>query len=370
MIAIVCDTPYQLMSALLVAGEVAKGERLVFFMNTYLYFEEQKFDYGTAHPDVEDILYYGRRHMGAGKLLAGLMHPKSMLKHIGGWREEFDITAVIASRTTYMATYIYDYYAKKRPDLPLYLIEEGIGEYTNNLVDTRFTKVCAMLRHKTHMDRVTRAYFSAPGLYPYQTPFPIKKIPKLNDWSQDVIDSIFGREKLQQASAALDARHCIFLSDPNSCEITDKGQAAACDVLEHRIIDITADAAGLDDIIIKVHPIDPNFAKEGVESYYSKIPMESLLYSMDCSNKYFVSSISTAMLTPKLLFDAEPCLVFTYKILDKYISMFLTDPAHKQRYYDFMEGIMDMYADKSRCAAPATLDELKEALAVMKDKTR
>jgi hypothetical protein len=98
--------------------------------------------------------------------------------------------------------------------------------------------------------------------------------------------------------------------------------------------------------------------------------MESLLYSMDCGSKYFVSSISTAMLTPKLLFDAEPCLVFTYKILDKYISMFLTDQAHKQRYYDFMEGVMDMYADKSRCAAPATLDELRGALAVMKGKTR
>jgi len=369
MIAAVCDTPYQLMSAILVAGEVARGEDIIFFMNTYLYFEEQSFDYSVSHDSVKAILYYGKKHMGASKLLAGLVDPAKMLRHIDGWAGGMDITAVIASRTTYMATYIYNEYSKRHPGMPLYLIEEGIGEYSNNMVDTRFTKVCSLLRRKTHMDHVACAYFSAPALYPYETPFPIKKIPLPNSWSRGVIDSVFGSEKLAEAAAALDARHCIFLSDPNSCEIPIPAQAAACDALEHRIIDVVAGAAGLDDMIIKVHPIDPGFKKEGVESFYSKLPMESLIYSIDCRSKYFVSSISTAMLTPKLLFDEEPCLIFTYKILDRYISMFLTDSAHKQRYYDFMEGVMGMYRDPSRCAAPSTLDELRQVVGYMKEKT-
>lgn len=367
MIAIVCDTPYQLMSAILVAGEVAPGEPLVFFINTYLYFREQEFHYSPDHESIHKILYYGRRHMGAGKLLAGLANPQGMLRHIDGYDSSMDITAIISSRTTYIATYLYNEYSRRHAGLPVYLVEEGIGEYTGNMAHTRFTKALAMLRRKTHMDHVTRAYLAAPSLYPYKPAFPVEKVPALSGRSREIIETMFGLDALKDGGNRLDKHHCIFLSEPNSCEIKDPQHARAYDALEEEITDLVAQAAGLADTIIKVHPIDPAYKKEGVETFYSQLPMESLILTMDCSNKFFVSSMSTAMLTPKLLFDQEPGLIFTYKILDPYMRELLTDDALRQRYYDFIGGVIGLYRDPSRCAVPATMEELRATVARFRD---
>jgi hypothetical protein len=361
MIALVCDTPYQLISAILVAERVAPGEPLVFFINTYLYFEEQTFGYSDGHPRVRQILYYGRKHMGAGRLLAGLARPHAMLKHINGYERGMDVGAIVASRTAYMATYLYNEYSRDNPGLPVYLIEEGIGEYTSNMVHTRFTKACAALGRKTHMDHIAKAFFSAPALYPYQTPFPVEKIPAMGAAAREVVEAVFGLENIRRGGNRLDARHCIFLSEPNSCEMKERADAAAYDAEESRIMDATADAAGREDIIIKVHPIDPNFKKEGIETFYTQLPMESLLLTMDCADKYFVSSMSTAMLTPKLLFDLEPRLIFTYKLLDKLLGKFLPD-ARRRRYYDFIEGVMGLYRDRGRVSAPEDMDGLAAAI--------
>ncbi len=361
MIAIVGDTPYQLMSALLVAGEIAPDEQIVFFINTYLYFEEQKFHYSDAHEKVADILYYGRKHMGAGKLFAGLLNPQSMLKHIEGYKRDMDITAVICSRTTYMATYLYNAYAKRRHSLPVYLVEEGIGEYTGPMEDTRFTKACRMLGRKTHMDQVTCAYFAAPELYPYKTAFPVEKTPHMGDNTRNLIESFFNMNDILKTGNPLEKYHCILLSNPNSANMKNTRDAQLCDQADSDIMDAVAEAAE-GDIIIKVHPIDPGFKKEGIETYYSQLPMELLLLSMDCDNKIFVSTLSTAMLTPKLLFNKQPFLVFAYKLVDEHTAKYLPGQAQRQKYYDFIEGVMAEYDDKTRCATPETMDELREVV--------
>ncbi len=363
MIAIVCDTPYQLTSALLVYDQIAKGEPIIFFMNRYLYFKEQTFHYSDAHPHVAKILYYGRKHMAPGRLLSGLIKPLTMLKTIDGYEKEMDITAIIASRTTFMATYLYKEYAKRHPLLPIYLVEEGIGEYTNEIVHTRFTKACSMLKQDTHMDHISRAYFSAPELYPYRPYFPIEKTPGLTASAREIIESVMNMQAFRKKGNPLDAYHCIFLSEPNSCEMKTQQDADDYEAMENRIMDTVANTVGLSDMIIKVHPIDPNFKKEGIETFYSQLPMETLLFTMRCDNKVFVAPTSTAMLTPKLLYDEEPYLVFTYQILDPLLSRFLPDAALRRRYYDFIDGVIGMYREKDRCAIPQTIEELTEVLA-------
>ena len=361
MIAIVCDTPYQLISAILVADHVAKDEKIVFFINRYLYFKEQTFNYCTDHPRIDKILYYGRAHMSAGKLIAGLARPQAMLKHIDGFDKAMDFTAIIASRTTYMATYLYNEYNKRHPNLPLYLVEEGIGEYSGKIINTRFTKACAALRQKTHLDRITRAYFSAPALYPYNVAFPIEKVPTITEDARQIIESIFGKEKICDTAGVMERFPVIFLSDPISANMTGS-TASEYEQKDNLLMDTVADTVGKENMLIKVHPIDPNFKKDGMETLYTKLPMEAILLAMNCSNKVFISSMSTAMLTPKLLYASEPFLVFTYKLLEKEMSFYLSDPAHRKRYFDFMEGVMALYRDQSRCAVPETLDELQAVL--------
>lgn len=362
MIAVVCDTPYQLMSAVMVSRQIAPDETMVFFINRYLYFKEQNFNYKDAHPLTEKILYYGRAHMSPKKLLPGLIKPEFMLRSIEGWNPDYDFSAIIASRTAYMATYLKRAAQKRKQDIPVYIIEEGIGEYTGGFIDTRFTRVCRALKQKTHADDVEAAYFSAPELYPFKLNFPIKKVPAPDSAAKEIITSIFNLEAINEDNP-LSRYKCIFLSEPNSCEMKDAKDALAYDALEDEITDLTVKTAGIENTVIKVHPLDAGYKKDGVDLYRSALPMESLVLSLNNNSKFFVSSMSTAMLTPKLLFGYEPGLIFTYKILDPLLKKFIADDGLRERYYDFIRGVISSYENPDKCAVPETLEELEQTVA-------
>jgi hypothetical protein len=363
MIAIVCDTPYQRMSAIMVACSLKNtAEPFVFFINTYLYYREQTFDYSDSHDRIRSICYYGKKQMSAGLLLSGLMNPLRMLNSIEGFDRESDVSCIISSRTTYIATYLYNYFAKKNPDLKLYLVEEGIGEYSSRLIHTRFTRACALLHKKTHMDRVNEAFFSAPDLYPYQTGFPIKKVPSLNKEARAVIESMFNMQNIKENNV-LAPYACIILSEPNTPDMKKQELVDEYNRTEDRIMDIVAEMMGSENTIIKVHPIDPDFKNDKIRTYYTKLPMESLLFNIDSDNKVFVSPMSTAMLTPKLLFGNEPFLIFTYKLLEHLIRTIVPNEETMQRYTAFVEDVIGTYSDPSKCAVPKTIEELKDALA-------
>ena len=363
MIAIVCDTPYQLMSAIMAADSVmAEGEQLIFFINTYLYLKEQKFGYSSAHSAVYSICYYGRRHMAPGKLLSGLANPIKMLRHIQGFDPDLDISCIIASRTTYIATYLYNFFIKKNPNLKLYLVEEGIGEYSSRLIDTRFTRACALLRQKTHLNHVDQAFFSAPELYPYQTDFPVCKVPPLTERSRSIIESMFNMQEVKKSNI-LEPYSCIILSEPNTGDLKSREEVDEYNKIENNIMDGAAQVMGIENTIIKVHPIDPDFKNDKIKTYYTKLPMETLLFNMDAGQKIFVSPMSTAMLTPKLLFGMEPFLIFTYKMVEHLIRTYVTDEQVMRNYTNFVDGVIGAYSDPTRCAIPNSIEEMKETLA-------
>ncbi len=358
MIAAVCDTPYQIMSAIAVANEVAPGEEIVFFINRYLYFRDQDFSYCDDHPCIHKILYYARKHMSPALLLRGLFRADRMLCSIEGYDPAMRFSAIITARTTYMATYLYRKQAQEQ--LPVYLVEEGIGEYTGNMIDTRFTKALKTLRQKTHMDHVTCAYFSAPELYPFEPPFPVRPLPKMQGVVREMIESMFVLGALRQVNA-LNAFHCIFLSEPTTSEMTDEHDIAEYDGMESRIMDIAIEATR-GDIIEKTHPVGMDFEKDGIEKYRTKLPMECLLFTLNCKDKIFISSASTAMLTPKLLFDEEPFLVFTHKILDPYLKKLLKSDALRAKYYAVIDGVLSKVRDQGRVAVPETVEEYEAVL--------
>ena len=361
MIAIVCDTPYQLMSAIMVACSLDSQEKYVFFINTYLYFKEQKFNYSISHPRIASICYYGKKQMAARRLLSGLINPRHMLDSIEGFDPDFEFSCIISSRTTYIATYLYNYFAAKNNDLKIYLIEEGIGEYSSRLIHTRFIRACAFLHQKTHLDHIDKAYFSAPTLYPYKTSFPIEKVPPLTSSCREIIQSMFNMESVAKKNV-LSPYSCIVLSEPTTAELKDNQMVNQYNQMESSILDTVSLVIGSENSIIKVHPIDPYFKNDQIKSYYTKLPMESLLFSMDVNQKIFLSPMSTAMLTPKLLFDAEPFLVFTYKMLLDPIRAHVGDEDHFQRYLSFVDRFISTYSDPSKCAIPNSIAELKEVL--------
>lgn len=357
LIAILCDTPYQLVSGIFMANHISRDEKLLIFLNTLWGKSARKFDVNGAGERIHKVLYYGQEQMGLGMLLKGLRNPLDMLRRMDGFDPEFDITAIITTRTTWMATYLYDYYKTKNNGLKMYLIEEGCSEYTSHMGETRFTRACKLLFKKTHYDFIDAAYFSAPELYPYKLPFPLHKLP----CSADDTDSVRLIDSLFQTSGDLDKLapySCIFLDEGfNRPELTDRFGD-----FEENILTRITRVMDKKDVVIKMHPRTNGYdTQTGVQAVYTKFPFEILPAHVNLNNRVVVSALSTAMLTSKFLYDQEPYLVFTYHLVMDVLRVIVPDKKMLEASIRLMEGVRTIYRDKDKVFAPKTLDELEAA---------
>ena len=81
-------------------------------------------------------------------------------------------------------------------------------------------------------------------------------------------------------------------------------------------------------------------------------------WELICVNEVHDSTVligrcSTAQLTPKIIFDKEPYIIFTYNLLGK-----LLKKEDKMRFDQLTKSLEEIYKDKSKIRKPATFDEL------------
>ncbi|MGI6153518.1 MAG: hypothetical protein ACOYJB_06790 [Christensenellaceae bacterium] len=357
MIALVCDTPYQVLSALFLAKHIAPEEPLVFFLNQYWDGTKHKFEIENTPGMFENVIYYGREHMGAALLFTSLCKPERMLRRLSGFSFDYDFSCIIASRTAWMATYLYNWNIQKNPALQFFCIEEGIGEYIAPLPETRFTKACRMLKKTCQTDVIAKAYFSAPELYPYKTYFPVEKLPVPKDLSamQPFVKALFdGKEDL----AGLENYPVVFLNEAPSAGEDGREYIRR----EKELLDTAARKCGNENMIVKLHPRTDSYNADGIKAVYTKSPLELLPFYTDMNEKTLMGAASTGLFTSKLLYGKEPRLVVLYKLFADVYEKAIPDAQVRQNYLRFMEGVRDMYSDKNRVSFPQTEKELLDAL--------
>lgn len=352
MIALVCDTPYQMVSAVFLANHLFREQKLVFFLNQLWDRTSRQFDIRARDDRVYKILYYGREQMKTHMLLLGLADPLGMLRRLEGYGEDMVFDAVIASRTTWMATYLYNYCIRRNPDIKMYLIEEGAGEYTGPMCDTRFTRACRMLRRKTHCDHIDAAYFSAPALYTHQTNFPVYRLPGPDAESIRLLGRIFDADS---EMGKITPYTYILLDE--AFHIDESRFSCSQD----SVIRWTEETLDPGEVVVKMHPRTDALNAGGIAAVYSKAPFELLPAHADMNRRVLVSAISTAMLTPKLLYGQEPYLVFTYHLLKETLASVLSEEAVKN-VTALIEGVRGMYANRNKTFAPRTQEEYKAVL--------
>ncbi|MEI6101742.1 MAG: polysialyltransferase family glycosyltransferase [Eubacteriales bacterium] len=356
MIAILCDTPYQLVSGIFLANHISRDEKLLVFLNLLWGKSARQFDINSDNKRICKVLYYGKDQMGAGMLLRGLKNPLNMLSRMDGFDENFEISTIITTRTTWMATYLYNFFKMKNKDLKMYLTEEGCSEYASHMGETRFTRVCKLLFKKTHYDYIDAAYFSAPELYPYQVNFPIYKLPCSADDKDSVqlIDSMF---ETHNDLDKLAPYKYIFLDEGlNNDELRSK--FGNC---EEKILKRISKVVDKEDIVIKMHPRTNSYDDDqGIAAVYTKFPFEILPAHINMDNRVMISALSTAMLTSKFLYDQEPYLVFIYNLVMDVLHTIVPDKKILENAIHLMEGVRSIYREPNKVFAPKTLDELEQ----------
>lgn len=108
-------------------------------------------------------------------------------------------------------------------------------------------------------------------------------------------------------------------------------------------------------VIVKAHPRQKESALRelGYEMYERYvIPWEALCFQQDMEQKTLFCIFSTSCVSPKLMFDQEPRVILLYKLIGMDASFF------GEGMLAFVEGVGDLYKDRSKFFIPETWDEL------------
>ena len=75
------------------------------------------------------------------------------------------------------------------------------------------------------------------------------------------------------------------------------------------------------------------------------------------SQNVFISVLSTVGITPKLMFDQEPVIIFLYRLvkLDKVQHI-------SSEYFKFIESFANIYVKRNRIFIPESMQELEAIL--------
>lgn len=109
--------------------------------------------------------------------------------------------------------------------------------------------------------------------------------------------------------------------------------------------------------IIKAHPRqkDSSLKKCGIDiSTNHTLPWEIEALNIDIENKTQITIFSGACISPKLLFDEEPTVIFLYKLLP------IEQNVLGKALVDFANELGESYVDKEKFFVPETFEEFEE----------
>lgn len=236
----------------------------------------------------------------------------------------------------------------------IYYYEDGIASYYEVMnVETKNKKDSILkLRYGARpLEICKKLYVYEPDCVTNNSnQIPVGQLEKIVDSQHFKIDikRVFSAEKY-----VLD-KPCVFLN----AWFNDKEQYN----LQRRLLDKMLSVVGTEKSLVKLHPneigtIDEN---DGVNYLAGKASFEVCNFGYDYSNQIFVSIISTACLTPKMIYDQEPYIIYLYKIFEKDYPMW-------EDVDETIKKLISCYKNPEKVFIPESWEEYEQVLETIKD---
>ena len=178
-------------------------------------------------------------------------------------------------------------------------------------------------------------------------------VMKIENWALDsnhlkTINSISGYSN----EARIDEKYILLDTIP--CEWLKIGEQKKYYKTKKKLIKLLGNK-----IVVKRHPRDCSVDNDNVKTYeYMDMPFEVICVNSNIEEKVLITIGSTAVLTPKIIFDKEPKVIW----LDRLILGELVD----NNRMELIERIRKMYRNPERLIIPENIFELKKALKTKK----
>lgn len=240
----------------------------------------------------------------------------------------------------------------KKYNANLFFYEDGLASYYNIISINPYNKKNTLLKLRFGFylfDRCQGIYLYEPK-YLISNPFNITvlKIPKLhsNGSYEKKLYHFMSLDK-DYKDKDKDSIYIFFDGYSNIKEYND---------LSIKLIELISNKLNKT-LYIKYHPskntVTYNIKNTNVYENNDSIEIENLIYSK--RNQVLISVISTACITPKLIFNEEPTVILLYKLFNNYEYVW----GEINKIFDI---IKNSYTDQSKFFVPETVAELMEFL--------
>ena len=352
MFVFVCWTPYQVFNAVNFVLSDVEGSR----GNTDIYIYH---DFGNSRAlsqrlkdsgifnHVYDIeIYDKRRKIWYSKFtkLKRLLMPYSTIKRF--LEADIDVrkqgykTLVISGNNLFS---INMYNSIK--DLQVYFIDDGTGTYFGDMRERDITliyKIFNILFNRGPMSYdVKKLYVNNKAICKATISDTIVQLPRLQSGTE--VETRLREIFDYKDNTAYSDNKYIYMTQP--LYETSIGKKAR--EREEAIL-----TSVKDNVLVRVHP------RQELEEYAGyKLDTAKNLWELECvrqitDNHVLIGCFSTSQLAPKLLFDCEPKVIFTYKLYG--VEIYNAEAT--------IQLLKDSYREPGRIMVPETIEELTELL--------
>lgn len=229
--------------------------------------------------------------------------------------------------------------------IPVVFYDDGFGTYSGNTVPINYgvRKTVTKLLGKEFPDLTPCAvYLNNPEAYSISYISNVKKLPKLDPKN---VAFPYLLKVFSVAESGKYRNKAVFLTQPNDFKFSIYGE------IIQRIIMLLRESIS---VIVRVHP------RENVEDYqkFGVDIDDDSLWELSCmteitSNSVLIGIYSSSQIMPKILFNKEPYLIFLYKVFKKMYTV-----EQFKMIADIVEDIVAKYSDNQKIYIPDNLDEL------------
>lgn len=320
-ICIICETPYQVFSAIHIRELIPTDT----VMDVYIGLIFHKAEIIAANLKetqlFDNTIVYSLKNMSFANKTNELFNPKKYLEFLveDNSRIDFDYDTIYLSSTTHFAMAMVAY--NRSADVIYY--DDGIGSYIENIGIQNVSlkrKLCYLLGHRKTSRLVFRnALLYSPELALENNNCDFRKIEvSTTPETELTINRVFN-----YSDDNLFEKRIVYFANPSQ----DYGDM----LQETSVIDMLGKHK--EECIIRLHPREINARYFDFPS----IDHGDNLWEIIAKNKItdqhvLVGIFSTAQVIPKILYDKEPFIVFTYKM-------------YRQLFNDIQMRNMDVYAN-------------------------
>ena len=247
-------------------------------------------------------------------------------------------------------------YTMIEPEIKIWVFDDGIGTYINSVaLSSRKRSLIYRIKGKTSpWERIDRIVVNNTKLLPHTNieVSALNSLAKAENRFNSLVNTVFDYRDCDK----YDINRLVYLTQPfNPINLNNFRKT------EQRIIDGISDVTN--ECTLRIHPRQNDF----VECGFSKDDVEAL-WELVCArqindNHILIGCYSTAQFSPKLLFNKEPWLVFTYEL---YAGLF--DERIKSNMRKMVDLIRTQYSNEQRIIVLQSIEDLKKVISELINK--